>query len=62
MRVGGTSVAPVLDVLDRLGQALSAAGHRSAGNRGANPFTIDCVRIIQQNWFDLGHRTGMARP
>jgi site-specific DNA recombinase len=35
-------------------QALTAAGYRTTGNRGANPFTKDTVRVILQNRFYLG--------
>ncbi len=35
-------------------QALNAAGYRTTGNRGANPFTKDSVRVILQNRFYLG--------
>ncbi len=35
-------------------QALTAAGYRTSGNRGANPFTKDTVREIIQNRFYVG--------
>ncbi len=35
-------------------QALTAVGYRTTGNRGANPFTKDTVRVILQNRFYLG--------
>jgi hypothetical protein len=35
-------------------QALSAAGYRTTGNRGANPFTKDTVREVLQNRFYQG--------
>ncbi len=35
-------------------QALTAAGHRTSGNRGANPFTKDTVRMILKNRFYVG--------
>ncbi len=35
-------------------QALNAAGYRTSGNRGANPFTKDGVRPILRNRFYLG--------
>ncbi len=35
-------------------QALTAAGYRTSGNRGRNPFTKDTVRMILQNRFYLG--------
>ena len=35
-------------------QALNRAGYRTTGNRGANPFTKDTVRVILQNRFYLG--------
>ena len=35
-------------------QALTAAGYRTSGNRGANPFTKDTVRVMLQNRFYLG--------
>ena len=35
-------------------QALNAAGYRTTGNRGANPFSKDTVRVILQNRFYLG--------
>ena len=35
-------------------QALNAAGFRTTGNRGANTFTKDSVRVILQNRFYLG--------
>jgi hypothetical protein len=34
--------------------ALNAAGHRTTGNRGANPFTKDTVRMMLLNRFYLG--------
>jgi site-specific DNA recombinase len=35
-------------------EALNAAGYRTSGNRGANLFTKDTVRLILQNRFYLG--------
>ena len=35
-------------------QALNAAGYRTSGNRGANPFTKDTVRPMLRNRFYLG--------
>ncbi len=35
-------------------EALNAAGHRTTGNRGRNPFTRDTVRPLLQNRFYLG--------
>ncbi len=35
-------------------QALNRAEYRTTGNRGANPFTKDTVRVILQNRFYLG--------
>ena len=35
-------------------QALNVAGYRTNGNRGANPFSKDTVRVILQNRFYLG--------
>ncbi len=37
-----------------IAQALNAAGHRTSGNRGANPFTKDSLRVILRNRFYLG--------
>jgi len=37
-----------------IAQALNAAGHRTSGNRGANPFTKDSVRVILRNRFYVG--------
>ncbi|MDP9358464.1 MAG: recombinase family protein [Chloroflexota bacterium] len=37
-----------------IAQALTAAGYRTSGNRGRNPFTKDTVRVILQNRFYLG--------
>ena len=37
-----------------MAQALNAAGYRTNGNRGANPFSKDTVRVILQNRFYLG--------
>ncbi|MDP9470059.1 MAG: recombinase family protein [Chloroflexota bacterium] len=37
-----------------IAQALTAAGYRTTGNRGANPFTKDTVRVILRNRFYLG--------
>lgn len=37
-----------------IAQALNAAGYRTSGNRGTNPFTKDSVRVILQNRFYLG--------
>ena len=37
-----------------IAQALNTAGHRTSGNRGANPFTKDSVRVILRNRFYLG--------
>jgi hypothetical protein len=34
--------------------ALNAAGHRTTGNRGRNPFTKDTVRPMMRNRFYLG--------
>src|SRR5215212_5369861 len=35
-------------------QALNAAGYRTTGNRGANPFTKDTVRVMLRNRFYVG--------
>ncbi len=37
-----------------IAKALNAAGHRTSGNRGANPFSKDTVRRILTNRFYLG--------
>ena len=37
-----------------IARALNAAGHRTTGNRGANPFTKDSVRPILRNRFYVG--------
>jgi len=37
-----------------IAQGLNAAGYRTTGNRGANPFTKDTVRPMLQNRFYLG--------
>lgn len=38
----------------RIAQALNAAGHRTQGNRGNNPFTKDTICAVLQNRFYLG--------
>ncbi len=37
-----------------IAQALSRAGYRTSGNRGANPFTKDTVRVLLRNRFYVG--------
>jgi site-specific DNA recombinase len=37
-----------------IAQALTAAGYRTTGNRGENPFTKDSVRVLLANRFYLG--------
>ncbi|MEA2582142.1 MAG: site-specific recombinase, partial [Thermomicrobiales bacterium] len=37
-----------------VGEALNAAGYRTTGNRGKNPFTKDTVRVMLRNRFYLG--------
>ena len=37
-----------------IARALNAAGHRTTGNRGTNPFSKDSVRVILRNRFYLG--------
>ena len=37
-----------------IAQALTRAGYRTSGNRGANPFTKDTVRVILRNRFYVG--------
>ncbi len=37
-----------------IARALTAAGYRTSGNRGANPFTKDTVRVILRNRFYVG--------
>lgn len=39
-------------------QALNAAGNRTSGNRGMNPFSKDTVRPMLQNRFYLGELLG----
>ncbi len=37
-----------------IARALNVAGYRTSGNRGANPFTKDTVRVVLRNRFYIG--------
>jgi site-specific DNA recombinase len=63
--IGGLRLAFQLGAEGRsdraIAQALNAAGYRTTGNRGHNPFTKDTVRVMLRNRFYLGELPG-ERP